>query len=213
MKSLQRPTQLDIILGLSLQNYKRLSLGTVLCRFALAALILSWVPRWRWKSIWSVLIPWYSVTQTGSHPFPNKHVYPVKEGFSHLLLKQLPKDAHALLQHLLVIHGPEGCDCLPCDHGHQYTLLLLQAHREKHRALAVKAQFHIQHHCVPLPLIFSPHPLSSCTLLTAPAPPPPPPPQHKHSWNNTKVKFKVPLAVYEILLEKQQKDWERNLQE
>lgn len=50
MKSLQRPTQLDIfILGLSLQNYKRLSLGIMLWHFAMAAPILSWVLRWRWK--------------------------------------------------------------------------------------------------------------------------------------------------------------------
>lgn len=48
MKSLQRPTQLDIfILGLSLQNYKRISLGIMLWHFAMAALILSWVLRWR----------------------------------------------------------------------------------------------------------------------------------------------------------------------
>lgn len=145
MKSLQRPTQLDIfILGLSLQNYKRLSLGIMLWHFAMAAPILSWVLRWRWKLqgkairlSWSLGIQWRRLASspTCSHPFHNKHVYPVKEAFSHLLLKQLPKDAHALLQHLLVIHGPEGCDCLPCDHGHQYTLLLLQAHREKHRHL------------------------------------------------------------------------------
>lgn len=61
-----------------------------------------------------------------------------------LLLEQLPKDPHALLQHLLVIHGPEGCNCLPCDHRHQYTLLLLQAHGEKHKTVAIKAQFHTQ---------------------------------------------------------------------
>lgn len=61
-----------------------------------------------------------------------------------LLLEQLPEDAQALLQHLLVIHGPEGCHCLPCDHRHQYTLLLWPAHGEKHRTPAVNTQLRRQ---------------------------------------------------------------------
>lgn len=111
-------------------------------------------------------------------------VFPNADGFqSHLLLEQLPKDAHALLQHLLVIHGPEGRHCLPCDHRHQHTLLLLQAHREKHRTLALNAQFHrqgphspklISLHSTVLSLHFCPHQFSACTLLTLPHTLPPP---------------------------------------